>query len=127
MRNIVKVSALSAGFVFIAGFSLWPPGAVYWEALSAVVGPVMTLAIVIGFAAVLGGTFAWATDVDVLSFVLGGLVAYAGWMVAIELTMTPDSPVHFILYGLLLICMTAGAVLWDLRVSITSLRVPVQR
>lgn len=99
-------------FVGVAGLALWPPGAVYWEALAAVVGDAVTLAVVGGMAGALGALFVRQTGVGLRAFGPGAGLAYGSWLAGIELTMRPDSPVHLVWYGGLLGCFLAGATLW---------------
>jgi hypothetical protein len=108
-------------FVFVAGVALWPPGAVYWEAVAAVIGNALTLAVVGVAAGTLAALFVWKTEIGLLPYTLGSVLAYACWIVGIERTMTPDSPVHFIWYGGLLGCFLAGATLWKARTGQTDL------
>ena len=111
MRQSLQEITASALFVFVAGLALWPPGAVYWTALAAVVGDGPTLAVVVLLATGLGAGFVWLTRVRVRWFAVGGGLAYALWMVGIEATTTPDSPAHFLWYAVILGSFTAGAVL----------------
>ncbi|MHB9285680.1 hypothetical protein ACKVMT_01405 [Halobacteriales archaeon Cl-PHB] len=115
MSRSPRAVAASWLFVTVAGVVLWPPGAVYWESVAAVVGDAVTLGVVAGVAVALGAGFVWQTGVGLRAFAIGGGLAYASWMVGIEVTMTPDSPVHFIWYGGLLGCFLAGATLWRRR------------
>ncbi|AXG09729.1 hypothetical protein [Haloplanus rubicundus] len=103
----------SAVATFLAGLALWPPRAVYWMRLAAVVGDGVTLAVVCLLAVTFGAAFAWLTGVDVLSFAVGGGVAYAAGMVAIEVWFLPDSPAHLVWYAVLLACLVGGAALRD--------------
>jgi hypothetical protein len=99
------VSALVAGAV------LWPPGPVYWTALSARVGDGPTLALVVVLAASLGVVLASATDVRVPEVTAGALVAYVAGMAAVAAVSTPDSPAHLVWYGVLATAFVGGAAL----------------
>jgi hypothetical protein len=114
-RRAVAGSAVagSAVAVLLAGLALWPPGAVYWTRLAAVAGDGIALSVVALLAAALGVAFAWLTGVDVASFAVGGLVAYAVGMGAIEVWLSPDSPAHLVWYAVLLACLVGGAALRD--------------
>jgi hypothetical protein len=89
------------------------PEAVHWTRLAAVVGDGVTLSVVCLLAVTLGVAFAWLTDVDVPSFAVGGLLAYAVDMAAIEVWLSPDSPAHLVWYAVLLVCLVGGAALRD--------------
>lgn len=107
----VRTVAESAAAVFLVGLALWPPRAVYWTRLAAVVGDGVTLVVVCLLAFVLGTGVAWLTGADLQSFAVGGLVAYAVGMVTIEVWMRPDSPAHLVWYAALLTCLVGGAAL----------------
>jgi hypothetical protein len=103
--------AASAAFVALAGLALWPPRAVYWTRLARVVGDGVTLATVCLLALALGAAFARIAGVDVRAVAVGGVVAYALGMVAIEVALTPGSPVHLVWYAALVGCLVGGAAL----------------
>jgi hypothetical protein len=108
MASSLRSTAASALFATLAALVLWPPGAVYWDAVAAVVGDAVTLATVAALAVGLGAAFAWATGVDPVRFAAGGLVAYAVGMAAVEALLEPDSPVHLLGYAALLCCLLTG-------------------
>jgi hypothetical protein len=89
------------------------PEAVHWTRLAAVVGDGVTLSVVCLLAVTLGVAFAWLTGVDVPSFAVGGVVAYAVGMAAIEVWLSPDSPAHLVWYAVLLACLVGGVALRD--------------
>ena len=101
----------SAAFAFVAGAVLWPPGAVYWTAVAAVVGDGVALAAVGALAVALGAAFARTTAVDLPWVAAGGAVAYVVGMVVVDVAVEPESPVHYVLYGGLLVALVAGAAL----------------
>lgn len=103
----------SAVVAFLAGLVLWPPRAVYWTRLADVVGDALTLAVVCLLAVALGAAFVWLAGVDVPSFAVGGLVAYAVGMVAIEVWLVPDSPAHLVWYAALLVCLVGGVAIQE--------------
>jgi len=111
MPSTLRSVAVSAAFVFLVGAVLWPPRAVYWTRLAAVVGDGVTLAVVGLLALALGAAFARTTAVDARAVAAGGVVAYVVGMVLIEATLTPDSPVHFVWYAALGACLVGGAAL----------------
>ncbi|MFT4946823.1 MAG: hypothetical protein ACI8TL_001060 [Natronomonas sp.] len=113
MARSVKDVLLSWGLVFVAGAVLWPPRAVYWEVVAATVGETLTLAFVALVAVGFGAAAVGGTRIQVQSFVAGGLLAYGSGMVAIEVAVSPASPVHLIWYGVLLGCFVGGALLWE--------------
>jgi hypothetical protein len=108
-----RAVAGSAVAVFLAGLALWPPRAVYWTRLAAVVGDGVALSVVCLLAAAVGAAFAWLTGVGVRPVAVGGLVAYAVGMVAIEVWLSPDSPAHLVWYAVLLVCLVGGVALRD--------------
>jgi len=103
--------ASSAVVAVLVGLALWPPRAVYWTGVAAVVGDGVTLAVVCLLAVALGAAFAWLAAVDVRSVAVGGVVAYAVGMAGIEATLSPDSPVHLVWYAVLVGCFVGGAAL----------------
>lgn len=113
MERSVEGVLLSWGLVLVAGAALWPPRAVYWEAVAARVGETLTLALVGLVAVGLGAAAVGGTRIQVQSFVTGGLLAYGSGMAAIEVVVSPASPVHLIWYGVLLCCFVCGGLLWE--------------
>ena len=109
-RRAVAGSAVAA---LLAGLALWPPGAVYWTRLAAVVGDGVTLVLVGLLAVALGAVLARVVGADLPSFAVGGSVGYAVGMAAIEVWLSPDSPVHLVWYAALLVCLVGGAALQD--------------
>ena len=124
MVDSLSKGAISALFLFIAGLALWPPGNVYWDHVTEIVGNSVTLAMVIAIALGVGAVFVWGTSIDVPLVAVGGGLAYVGWMLVIEATMTPDSPVHFVWYGVLLASFIGGAILQRRFTSHSPLRRP---
>lgn len=105
LRNVV-VTALLA---YAAGYILWPPGRVYWTTVADVIGEPVTIAVVLLLAGATGGVSATLSGADPIHIAIGGSVAYTVGMVLVETITTPDSPVHFVLYGTLLVCWVVGA------------------
>jgi len=101
----------SALFALVTGVALWPPGAVYWEALAAVAGDGPTLAVVAALGVAFGAAFVRATGASVVDLASGVLLAYVVGIAAIEGTIRPDSPVHFVGYGALAACLVTGGAL----------------
>lgn len=87
---------------------LWPPVSelLYWSVFDgigdAVILPVLVLSVAIG------AGFGAFTSTSPRSFAVGGTLAYLIGMGGIEVVLTPDSPVHFLLYGVILISMGSG-------------------
>lgn len=108
MPDRLAAVAGSALFALVVGAVLWPPGAVYWTALAAVVGDGPTLAVVALLGAGAGAAFVRGTGVSWHDLTRGALVAYVVGMAAIEAGMTPDSPVHLVGYGALAVCLVGG-------------------
>lgn len=104
----VKEVVLSGVFAFVAGFCLWPPRRNYWASLLGPSSGYIAIAVVILLSILLGTGFEQITDVRLLSFVVGGIIAYIVGMWWIEIEMEPISPVHLILYGVVLIGLVGG-------------------
>ncbi|MGM0372649.1 MAG: hypothetical protein ACQEQJ_09145 [Halobacteriota archaeon] len=111
MHRTFREAALGWAFVLLAGWALWPPRAVYWSALAEVAGAPLTLLLVGALAVGLGFAVGFLRGVAVRPFVAGALLAYGSGMLAIEVVVRPESPVHLLLYGALLGCLVGGAVL----------------
>jgi len=108
--------AASTVFVALAGLALWPPRFAYWRGLAASIGGGITLVVVCLLALGLSAAFWRVTGVAVRVLALGGTAAYLLGMAAIEATLTPDGPVHFVWYAVLATCLVGGAALRE-RVS----------
>lgn len=111
VRSELRQVLSSAVFAFVAGAVLWPPGAVYWTAVAAVVGDGVALAAVGVLAVLLGAAFARTTAVDLSRVAAGGVLAYVAGMVVVDVGFEPESPGHYVLYGGLLVALVAGAAL----------------
>jgi hypothetical protein len=100
----------SAAFVLVAGAILWPPAPelLYWNLFAAIGDCVLLL--VFGASVAVGSVFGAVTTVSLRSFVVGGTLAYLGGMAGLEVALTPESPVHFLLYGVILLGMCIGVV-----------------
>jgi hypothetical protein len=105
----VGASAVVAATVLLL---LWPPTAVYWGRVAAVVGETPTLASVVVTAAGAGAWFARTSGFALLPVILGTGAAYATGMLGIAVWLAPGSPSHFLWYGLLAGAMVCGALLW---------------
>jgi hypothetical protein len=101
----------SAAFAFAAGAVLWPPGAVYWTAVAAVVGDAVALATAGVLAVLLGVGFERTTAFDPWWVAAGGAVAYVTGTVVVDVAVQPGSPAHYVLYAGLLAALVAGAAL----------------
>lgn len=106
---------VSYGLALGAGWILWPPGAVYWEGLAAVIGDGPTLVLVGSLALGLGGAVRWVTHATYPTFFAGAVGAYLTGMAVIERTFVPDSPVHRLWYLGLLACFLGGGLLLTAR------------
>ena len=95
-------------FSLIIGWYLWPPGAVYWSYLAEYVGQPVTLLVVGILASGFGFVFEYLTTVQIRPFVAGTVLAYLSGIIAIDTFLTPDSPVHLILYGGLVPAVCTG-------------------
>ncbi len=108
LEHPLTEATVSAVFVFVAGYVVWPPTTFHWEFLEGVVGGAVLLALLAVLCVVLGAAFAVVTGVRLSTFVAGGIAAYLVGMWGISRIMTPDSPVHFVLYGVFLVLFVAG-------------------
>jgi hypothetical protein len=108
----------SAAFALAAGAILWPPTPelVYWGTFD-VIGDTVIL-LVLGASVAVGFVFGALTAVSPRSFAVGGTVAYLIGMATIEVALTPDSPVHFLLYGAILIGQCLGVVVAEVEPGI---------
>lgn len=95
-------------FAVVAGVVLWPPvpELLYWSIFEPIGDAVILLVLVASVAVGVG--FGASTSVTPQSFAVGGTLGYLGGMGGIEALLTPDSPVHFLLYGVILIGMETG-------------------
>ncbi|WP_299331994.1 hypothetical protein [Haloplanus sp.] len=109
MDRHLQETAVSGVFASLAGVVLWPPGGVYWTPVATAVGETITLIIVATAAFGLGAIFAWLTGVSSARFAAGDFAAYTVGMVAIEVAIAPDSPVHLAWYAGLAACLAVGA------------------
>lgn len=111
MPKMLREIGLSWVFCILIGWTIWPPGAVYWPFLAKYIGQAFTL-LVVGFLATgFGFAFVYLTDVQLRHFLAGAAIAYLSGMIAIETILLPDSPVHLILYGGLLLAIGTGGFL----------------
>lgn len=124
MADTLTRGGVSAIAVFIGGLALWPPRSVYWENVASVVGAGITLTIVLICAVILGALIVWKIEKRIRVFALGAVLAYVGWMIVIEATLNPESPVHFLWYGLILLCFLAGGILRTVYAGFSTLRIP---
>lgn len=108
MAPSIKGSVGSAVFVVVAGGVVWPPGGVYWAPVAEMLGDTATAVLVGSLAAALGIAFASLTFIRLESFIVGGVAGYLVAMASIEYTMAPESSVHYIWYGGLLVAATTG-------------------
>lgn len=104
-----RAVAASALLAFLVGGVLWPPGAVYWTALAAVIGDGPTLALVALLSALAGAAAVRVGGLDPASLALGGALAYVLGMALVGVVVATDSPAHLLLYGALLVCFLGGA------------------
>jgi len=108
MDRRLQETAVSGVLASLAGVVLWPPGGVYWASVATAVGETITLVIVATTAFGFGAIFAWLTGVSPARFAAGDFAAYTVGMVAIEVAIAPDSPVHLVWYAGLAACLAAG-------------------
>lgn len=99
-----------AVFALVAGVVLWPPVSelLYWSVFDRIGDAVILL--VLAASVAVGAGFGAFTTVSPRSFAVGGTLAYLVGMGVIEAVLTPDSPVHFLLYGVILVGMETGVI-----------------
>lgn len=108
MNTSSRQIAASALFALLAGAVVWPPveGLLYWAALEpigdAVVVPVLLVS------AALGAGFARLYPVEPRAFTMGATGAYLLAMGVVRWWLAPDSPVHLVLYSVVLIGLAVG-------------------
>lgn len=114
MIRDLKEIVFSGIFAFVTGFVLWPPRDNYWmivdERLSGDWGMVIII-IVLLLSIIFGFIFGKVTDVRLFNFISGGVIMYLIGMWLIEIEIDPISPVHLLLYGLLLATLAGGVVI----------------
>lgn len=99
---------LSGLFALLAGAVVWPPveGLLYWTAFDAL-GDAVILPVLL-VSALLGAGFAYLTPIEPRSFAIGATGAYLLGMGIVRVGLAPDSPVHFVLYSVVLIGLAIG-------------------
>lgn len=97
-------------FALVAGVVLWPPVSelLYWSVFESIGDAVVLL--VLAASVAVGAGFCAVTTVSPRSFAVGGTTAYLVGMGLIQGVLTPDSPVHFLLYGVILVGMETGVI-----------------
>ncbi len=103
--------------LFVIGYLLWPPGRVYWLALADVIGVTLTMTLLFATATVVGALVTTLVDVSLGVLAFSGAVAYLVGMWLIEITISPISPVHLLLYAGLLCCLLVGAAIGQARAA----------
>lgn len=110
-RRISEV-ALSVVLVSVVLILLWPPGDTVWtwwavlpESLR---GDTPILGFLMVFGGVAGALVTAATTIRLLHFAIGAVVAYVVLMIGIEVVLSPESPVHWALYGVIAMAIVGG-------------------
>lgn len=107
----LKEIVFSGIFAFITGFILWPPRSNYWMTVNERLGGEWGMIIIITvfiLSIIFGFIFGKVTDVQLFNFISGGIIVYLIGMWMIEMEINPTSPVHLLLYGLLLVTLASG-------------------
>lgn len=99
-----------AVFALVASVVLWPPVSelLYWSVFESIGDAVILL--VLAASVAVGAGFGAFSTASPQSFAVGGTLAYLVVMGVIEAVLTPDSPVHFLLYGVILVGMETGVI-----------------
>lgn len=98
----------SAGIALVAGVVLWPPVSdlLYWSVFEGIGDAVILLVFAASVAA--GTGIGTRTGVHPRSFAVGGTLAYVMVMGVWWAVCTFDSPVHLLVYGVILIGLVLG-------------------
>ncbi|WP_135535944.1 hypothetical protein [Halostella pelagica] len=107
-RRITEIF-VSTTVLFVSCYLLWPPNNVYWVSIGEQIGDSLTIALVLLVAGGVGVGIAIASQISLSNLGIGGGLAYVLGMFLINRTMSPNSPVHLYLYGVLLLCILLGA------------------
>lgn len=117
MTSRLREIGVSMLLLFGAGFVLWPPHDVGWQWWTALPEPARTDAVVLALLTVPAGAVGIAAtalgDVRPSNLAIGGVLAYAVGMTLIRLSLSPESPVHLLLYGYILVVALLGASAWQ--------------
>ncbi|WP_126662027.1 hypothetical protein [Haloterrigena salifodinae] len=111
-KRLIEI-AVSSAVIFLAGVILWPPSETswqWWTVLSA--GPEMgllILVVVIGVSTATGLGLSTVGGVRPSNLLTGGILAFIIGMALISVSISPDSPSHFLLYGFILVLVFLGA------------------
>jgi hypothetical protein len=98
----------SAGIALVAGVILWPPvpDLLYWSIFAGIGDAVILLVFAASVAA--GTGIGTATGVRPGSFAVGGTLTYVVTMGICWAVCPVDSPVHLLVYGVILIGLVLG-------------------
>ncbi len=111
MERRVSEICLSGVFIFLTGFSVWPPGNVYWNGLAARAGFVTTIAVVMILCGIIGVGIALLSDVSIVNLVTGGGIAYVIGMALLATVVSPFSAWEYVVvYGVFFLGFVSGAV-----------------
>ena len=117
MSSRLREIGIGAIVVFAAGFVLWPPDELFWQWWTVLPEAAQTESLVLVLLTVLAGAVGIAatalSGIRPSNLAIGGLVAYAVGMALISLSMSPESPVHLLLYGFILVVVLLGAGGWS--------------
>jgi len=108
VRTSLRQIAASALFALLAGAVVWPPveGLLYWTVLGALGDAVVVPVFLVS--AALGAGFARLYPVEPRAFTMGATGAYLLAAGVIRWWLAPDSPVHLVLYSVILIGLAVG-------------------
>jgi len=104
--------ALSVVTVMLVLLVLWPPTDVFprwWTVLPETLqGDLPLLALLLGFGTIAGSVLTAIVGIRPQYLLAGGMLAYVGSLVVIEVRLTPESPVHWVLYGVIFVGILCG-------------------
>lgn len=105
---------VSAAMALGISLALWPPGSVYWTAVSDAVGLAPTVGLVGAIAVGFGAWFARTAAFGIGSITVGGALGYGlvvSWTV---LRSSPTDPRFLVPNGALVVAFVAGGAVWTL-------------
>lgn len=110
MRRVLFDIIISGILILIAGLLLWPPVTelLYWDIVADVITGTVAVLVVFTLCIAFGVIIRKTTSIHPLYFAVGGLFAYLVGMNRIDVILEPESPVHWILYGVMFLSMIFG-------------------
>ncbi len=113
MIQDMKEILISCLFIFIVGFIIWPPYDTFWSGIYSVFGETTLILAILLMSVLFSSVFGGLSGVGLFNFVSSSVIVYIISMWAIERILEPNSPVHFILYGIILFGFIIGVATSD--------------